>query len=230
MKALSLHWVKIILVVTLLAMLVGGAWFYRSQERVMQAKVQGDLLAVARLKANQISAWRKDQLDDAAAIQDQAFLVQSVTRFFADSSPGNEQDLRARLRNLARQHNLTDILLVDPTGNDHLSLSGPLHQHSGYKAVLATALREQVPEFIDLHTEAQAPKPHLAVIVPLLFSAGQSRTPLGALILVYDASRFLYPLIEFWPTQSKTAETLIVRRNGDHVTFLNALRYRPPGP
>ena len=227
MKALSLHWVKIILVVTLLAMLVGGAWFYRSQERVMQAKVQVDLLAVARLKANQISAWRKDQLDDAAAIQDQAFLVQSVTRFFADSSPGNEQDLRARLRNLARQHNLTDILLVDPTGNDHLSLSGPLHQHSGYKAVLATALREQVPEFIDLHTEAQAPKPHLAVIVPLLFSAGQSRTPLGALILVYDASRFLYPLIEFWPTQSKTAETLIVRRNGDHVTFLNALRYRP---
>jgi two-component system cell cycle sensor histidine kinase/response regulator CckA len=227
MKVFSIHWVKVTLAGTLLAMLIGGAWFYRSQESAMQAKVQGDLLAIARLKVNQISAWRKDQLDDAAAIQDQTFLIQSVTRYFADSNPDNEQDLCARLRNLARQHNLTDILLVDPTGNDHLSLSGPLHQHSGYRAMLTTALRERMPEFIDLHTEVQAPAPHLAVITPLFVSAGQLRKPLGALILVYNASQFLYPLIEFWPTQSKSAETLIVRRNGDHVTFLNALRYQP---
>ena len=227
MKPLSFYWVKVILVVTLLAMLVGGAWFYRSQERAMQAKIEADLLAVARLKVSQISAWRKDQLDDGVAAQDQTFLVQSVTRYLADSSRENEKDLRERLRVLAQQHDLADILLVDPDGNQHVSLTGPLHRHSGYKAILATALRERKPEFIDLLTEEQAPQPHLAVVAPLFFSAGQAQQPLGALILVSDASQFLYPLIEFWPTQSKTAETLIIRRDGDHVTFLNALRYRP---
>ncbi|HAH08082.1 MAG TPA: hypothetical protein DCM05_16420, partial [Elusimicrobia bacterium] len=46
------------------------------------------------------------------------------------------------------------------------------------------------------------------------------------LIARSDPQRYLYPLIQTWPTASRTAETLLVRREGEGVLFLNELRHR----
>ncbi|HLZ20246.1 MAG TPA: PAS domain S-box protein, partial [Smithellaceae bacterium] len=37
---------------------------------------------------------------------------------------------------------------------------------------------------------------------------------------------YLYPMLNRWPTPSKTAETLLVRREGDEVVFLNELKFQ----
>ena len=50
--------------------------------------------------------------------------------------------------------------------------------------------------------------------------------PVGAVILQIDANQFLYPMIQSWPTLSRSAETLLVRRDGDLVLFLNELRHQ----
>lgn len=42
-----------------------------------------------------------------------------------------------------------------------------------------------------------------------------------------DPSSELYPFLERWPTPSETAETLLVRREGDEVLFLSPLRFQP---
>ncbi len=68
--------------------------------------------------------------------------------------------------------------------------------------------------------------PHLSVVVPLFGEGVGPRLPIGAVILVSDAGSFLYPLIQEWPTPSESAETLLVRRDGDGVLFLNELRHR----
>ena len=39
--------------------------------------------------------------------------------------------------------------------------------------------------------------------------------------------RFLFPLLQAWPTPSTTAETLLVRRDGERVLFTH--RHPPPG-
>ena len=48
----------------------------------------------------------------------------------------------------------------------------------------------------------------------------------AAVVLEIDARDFLYPLIQPWPVPSKTAETLLVRRDGNDVLFLNELRHQ----
>jgi PAS domain S-box-containing protein len=53
-----------------------------------------------------------------------------------------------------------------------------------------------------------------------------SSEPIGALLLKIDPERFLYPLIQSWPTPSRSAETLLVRREGNDVVYLNELRHR----
>jgi PAS domain S-box-containing protein len=68
----------------------------------------------------------------------------------------------------------------------------------------------------------QAGHVHIDAAAPVCDEAGK---PVAAFILRADASDFLYPLIRFWPTDSPSAETLLARREGDEVVFLNDVRF-----
>src|ERR1035438_5828812 len=48
----------------------------------------------------------------------------------------------------------------------------------------------------------------------------------GAFLLEIDPYRFLYPLIQSWPSPNLTGETLLVRRDGGDILYLNDLRHR----
>jgi PAS domain S-box-containing protein len=220
------YWIIAFLALALLVLLAGGAWFYHSQEQEVRQEVKADLSSIARLKADQITGWREDRQTDAVSLQSNVFLLRSVARFLADPSDPQAEDLHTRLRILAEQHHYADILMVDPQGKPLLSLSGNLHAHDVYMSVLKIALRKKTPMFTRLHTEAGYPEPHISMVTPLYSAAEGDRKPLGAIILVSDASRFLFPLIQSWPIHSRTAETLLVRRDGEDVLFLNDLRFR----
>ncbi|MCX5648914.1 MAG: diguanylate cyclase, partial [Planctomycetota bacterium] len=66
---------------------------------------------------------------------------------------------------------------------------------------------------------------HLSILVPIFDERDGSR-PLGVLVLRIDPATHLYPDISRWPTPSRTAETLLVRRDGNDALFLNDLRFR----
>jgi PAS domain S-box-containing protein len=68
-------------------------------------------------------------------------------------------------------------------------------------------------------------RPRLDVVAPLSAAAEGTQT-VGALILRVDARAFLYALIWSWPLPSRSAETLLVRRDGDDVLYLNDLRHQ----
>jgi len=63
------------------------------------------------------------------------------------------------------------------------------------------------------------------VLVPILDTADAGR-PLGVLVLRIDPQEYLYPFISRWPVPSATAETLLVRREGNEAVFLNELRFQ----
>jgi PAS domain S-box-containing protein len=50
--------------------------------------------------------------------------------------------------------------------------------------------------------------------------------PLAVVILRSNAETYLYPLIQSWPTPSRSAETLLVQRDGEGLVFLNELRHK----
>ena len=66
----------------------------------------------------------------------------------------------------------------------------------------------------------------LDIFIPLYLAKGRKEEPVGVMILRIDPYHTLYPLIQSWPTPSPTAETLLVRREGDNVLYLNELRHR----
>ncbi|MGO9687894.1 MAG: GAF domain-containing protein [Syntrophobacteraceae bacterium] len=221
------RWIKAALTVMLLALLFGGGWFYRFQEQTVRQEKETDLSAIVRLKAKQIKAWREERLGDAAVLQENPLFVREVARFQADPRDENTMEIRALFHSLSKHYSYADVLLVDPDGRVRLSLSGQTEVHSGYASALAAALRDRKPVFADLYTEAQNLTPRISVIAPLFTSDKQAPKPVGAVILACDASQFLYPTVQAWPTPTKTSETLLVRRDGNDVLFLNDLRYQP---
>jgi len=54
--------------------------------------------------------------------------------------------------------------------------------------------------------------------VPILDGTDHSQA-LGVLALRIDPETYLYPFIRRWPTPSLTAQTLLVRRDGNEAVF-----------
>lgn len=50
--------------------------------------------------------------------------------------------------------------------------------------------------------------------------------PIAVVVLRTDAQKLLFAVLQTWPTPSPTAETMLVRCDGDEVVFLNEMRHR----
>ena len=222
----SPRWLVAILALAVLVLLAGGVWFYRSQEQQLRQHAEEQLEAIADLKVNQIASWRAERLADAAVIAADPFFIEGVAQWLADPQSEQVEYILARFRSVKEQYGYYDVLLVDATGQVRLSLSGRLDPLDEETVQVVTALRDRQPTLTDLHPGSGDLPIHMGVIAPLFAANAQADEPVGAVILQSDATQFLYPLIQSWPTLSDSAETLLVRREGDAVLFLNALRHQ----
>ncbi|HEX7534756.1 MAG TPA: ATP-binding protein, partial [Syntrophales bacterium] len=86
------------------------------------------------------------------------------------------------------------------------------------------ALRTKNVIFSDLRWGEIEKAIHLDIFIPLI--GPKSNNAVGVLLLRIDPFEYIFPLIQSWPTQSVTAETLLARREGDDVVYLNELRHK----
>jgi PAS domain S-box-containing protein len=62
-------------------------------------------------------------------------------------------------------------------------------------------------------------------MAPMFDQPESGAAPIGAVLLQIDATKFLNRVTE-WPVVTETAETMLVRRQGEDVVFLNELRFQ----
>jgi len=183
-----------------------------------------DLAAIAELKAGQVESWLRERDDDANEISDRAGFIERAEQWFKKGDPNAEQFVLARMSTLTRTHGYETVLLRPnglPIMTSH-SMPDPVTDKI-WHGLLKTALSSGKPQRSDLYRDNNG-RIHLDYVVPLRLS-GPNRT-VGALVLRAPIERFLFPLIQSWPTSSPSAETVLARRDGDQVLFLNELRHR----
>ncbi len=207
-----------------LGLAAAGAGFYLSQWRQFSRSAESELSTVARLKVDQISAWREDQIEDAALLAEYPPFVHALEMIVA----GRKDDLAGRLTTLLtfyqRNNDLNEIVLMDMDGRVRLSLNGGKGGvYSDYEIAMAEALRSGRPVITELHSGVHHSQPHVSVLAPVF--SGVNRVPIGVVVLVNDARRFLYPLLRSWPTLSRSAETYLLMREGSDALFLNDVRH-----
>ena len=209
----------------LLALSLGGAWFYQDQESRARRRAEAELESIARLKAKQILEWRLERRGDAALLMDSPFFRNAVTNWLAADGAEIRDQILAKFQALRQNSRYRDVFLVDALGRVRLSLSsGPPSLHTDTLEALANAYRTRQPLLSDLHPATDGSAPKAEAIAPFFAGADPAAEPLGAVVLQDDALEFLYPVTQTWPTPSRTAETMFVRRDGADVLFLNETR------
>ena len=213
--------------IVFLLLLVGGVWFYVSEKNRLIGVSQSDLNAIAQLKIDQIVQWRTERLADAAVVSASPLVSEDLSAFQAGEQSRTTRDFLQYLRTFRDAEHYQDVLLVDAAGTAAVSIDGRPGTLSAEDAPAFRLSDSGVHASVtDLSADPKSIPIHLDVVAPVV-SAGMERVLEGWVILRVDAQEFLFPLIQSWPTSSSSAETLLVRRDGGDVLFLNDLRHRP---
>lgn len=207
-----------------------GVWSYRSQEAQARESVESTLLSVAKMKARDITLWRSERLGDAFDLTQNSFLVGALLRWQAAPEASSRDELLAYFQSTRNHHGYAGYMVVDPQGkallleNGHTEIASPEE-----RAAIDAAVRTREPVLSDLFRSSDAHKLVCLSVVTPVFPAEHALQPAPAclIILRIDAAEYLYPLIQTWPTPSQSAETTLVRREGDSVLFLSDLRRYP---
>ncbi len=199
------------------------------QERAKTAARQ-ELAAVAALKLHQIASWREERLDDAQFFSRAAFVSADVQRYLAaPASPEARSVIVHWLRLLKAGPRYDAVVLFDATLSPRIALPEsaglpPTRVRTLYDLARSTGGAVMG----DLETDGPDGRPSLDLLFPIYADPDLRHVePIGAVVMRLDPARHLFPLTETWPTPSRTAETLLVRRDGNDVLYLNNLRHRP---
>jgi PAS domain S-box-containing protein len=221
--------IGLLLVFILLAsgLVATGHYLFHGMARQHRAEVERQLAIVAEMKVQEITQWRQERLGDGRAFLGNEAFAALVRRVL--DTPGDSTGralLTSWLHRVRLAYRYERVLLIDARGalvTQEPAGPEPVASHLG--ADVQASLRSGQVSLLDLHRDAPGGPIYLSVLVPI--PAGRiGDGAVVVLVLRVDPTVHLYPMLQRWPTPSRTAETLLVRRDGDQVLFLNELRFR----
>jgi len=188
---------------------------------------QQELSAISYLKIRQITQWRLERINDGKFLGENILLVREFSEFLKNpTSLTLRKNIIQSLKSLTENFDYKNALLIEKGGNVRLAypeedtLIG-----DNLKQLLPGIIKHRENVLTDLHKVNRISFVHLDLVVPLIDHTMNDTLVLGLLALRVDPRQVLYPLIESWPTPSKSAETLLLRREGDEIVYLNELRH-----
>lgn len=207
-------------------LLAGLSWL-RLQDSRFREEAARQLAGIARLKTDELVRWRAERIADGRVLQDNAAFHAIVrSRLDGNADGGRGAELEEWLEGVRRGYGYEQVVLAAPDGSPRVALP-PVAQTplARLRRACPEVLRTRETAFLDLEREGPSGPVRAGVLVPLVDRV--SGKPLAAVYLGIDPSEFLFPFISRWPVPSHTAETLLVRREGDAALFLNDLRFAP---
>ena len=213
--------------VIIMGTVVIGFVYYNYQKKTLIAEKQLELSAISYLKIRQISQWRLERIGNGRFLGDNRVLVKKYLEYLKNPADlALRNDIFQSLKSLVENFDYKNALLIENNGNVKLA-------YPAIDTLVGDHLMRLLPEIIeehnivltDLHKATQVSFVHLDLIVPLLDRSRNDTLVLGLLTLRIDPQKVLYPLIQSWPTPSKSAETLLIRREGNEIVYLNELRH-----
>lgn len=217
-----------------LATTVAGYSAFQRYRDTIKSDSQHELSGIAALKIGQITTWMTERKGDAQALRDDPLFSAEVERWLRQGGPDGEVKAKLTGRLVSMQqayaaYGYSAISLFDSQARLRLtSDAGRAPLQGNEKKLVLESMRSGQALFSDLHREKHRSGEVIEIdlAVPLAAGKGKKARRIGAILFHADPGRFLFPLIQQWPTPSASAESLLVRREGGEVVFLNDLRHR----
>jgi PAS domain S-box-containing protein len=219
------NWLLLLLAGLVSILLIAGSYiYYRYEERAIRNEKYNELKSIAELKINQIVRWREEIISDAIVFSQRNFIKISAIQYLDTKGKSTlKGDIFDQLSFLQLQYGYEDVLISSPDGKLFLAPDSNIKTLDPVTIdKIKIAVDQKKVIFTDFYYCKVHKQIHLDVIAPI---TDERKIPIAALILRINPDEFLYPLIQSWPLPSKSAETLIVRKDRDSVLFVNELRH-----
>ena len=210
-----------------LAIALVGYYLITVQHGNLKKQKEDELWAIAEFKASQISSWRRERLTDAETILAIGTLRELVLGL-ASGSPAARDELTRYMERLRDHYQYERVVLTDAANRVLEAVPGvpsaALTAPDAQAWVPAASGQTMISDF---YREGGTDRIFLSLRVSLRPEEGPRTLRQLYLRLDIDPARSLYPLIQRWPTPSRTSETVLARRDGEEVLYLNELRHQP---
>jgi PAS domain S-box-containing protein len=194
--------------------MVGLLAYQADRVQILESRAR-ELTSVGTLKAAEIAAWRRERLADVIRFTRGPTLIRAIER-------ENPADVRLMLSVNRKGGIYDDVLLVASSGKILGSaLAPPPHLPAETTRAVTQAFASRQPVLSDFYMD-EAGSAHIDAVATV---SGATQAEC-VLVLRCNASERLYPLIKAWPGSSTSAESVLVRRDGDQVAYLSCLRHQ----
>jgi PAS domain S-box-containing protein len=199
----------------------------------MKVSIREDLSTIADLKATQIANWKAERSEDAKQMHESPLFQHIAAQYLENRQDTNSRQLLTQWMNVFYQQNdYCRIALLGTEGELVLSIpdkqGNPAPSHKDY---LDEAVETGKIVMIDLHSvtdsdSIEGSRIFMCYMIPVIDPTEASKETVGVWFVQLDPSKYLYPIVHTWQGKSRTAETLLVRREGNEVVYLNELRHK----
>ncbi|MGK2952328.1 MAG: PAS domain S-box protein, partial [Thiobacillus sp.] len=209
----------VLVILALTVPMIGFAVFSLSVKQV-EDNVFEDLRAVAESKTKQTEDWLAERRNDAEELTASSGFSEQVNAIQRGDAPARDA-VRSRLTALLKTFSFDHIVLLDARGRTLLTAGKPIMTGAVGAALARSAAATGKVQMSDLFRDVTGHL-HLGFAVPLFVKSD----PVGAVLLYLSPEIYLFPDMQTWPMAGRSGETLLVRRDGEAVLFLNELRHR----
>jgi PAS domain S-box-containing protein/putative nucleotidyltransferase with HDIG domain len=189
----------------------------------LRADSEQALLAVAHLKKAQIENHLIENISDGVIFTYRPAVWRRLDS--AGASPAPQPDLDAAITQTRKAYGYRAIVLLDARGR-------PVHPAADARfdalvnAAASAAVQSRQSAFVDMHRVAGNALAY-GMVHPVFRGGNQQADVIGAVYIEVDPAQQLLPLVAEWPGNSPSAESVLVRRDGNEAVFLATLRHKP---
>lgn len=223
----SLAFILVVFAVIITGVATIGVFSYKTYTAQLQQQAERQLDSIANLKINGLNDWRGERKGDAEAIsQNPTFPLLAQVVLTSPDDSTSSRAMQSWLDTLKNAYKYDRILFIDVEGTVRISSpKDDVEVNSYLLESLNGSLITGKVTWTDFHRHEDG-SIHLTVTAPV-FAGQDLHKPLGAVVFEIDPNTWLYPYLQEWPTVSETAETLLVRHEGDEAVYLNPTRFNP---
>jgi signal transduction histidine kinase len=204
-----------------------GLGFLQLQRQTLIKEKRGDLATIADLKVASILQWRKERIVEANSIHNNGMMSRQISEFVSGRpNPNFLEEFRVWAANLTDISGYRRIMLLRPDGRLLASYSEENASFSrDYSEMIKGVLKEELIVLTDLHLDETTQQISLNLLIPIISSLKGDIKIVAVMVMEIDPYHDLFPIVESWPAASKSAETLLVRQDGNDILYLNELRF-----
>lgn len=215
------------LAATILCLMIAAFLLFMAQKNHAKEEKYKELHAIADLKEKQIIQWRSERTADGLFFYSNPFFRGLIGKYTSQNASSLIKDITDWLLPLYNNHDYLNIILFDSSGKEILRMNQndlSLNQ-SDIKRIVKTSELNEVT-LSNLIRDEITNTIFMDNVVPLLIETNGKKNKVGILLFRIDPQINLFPLIQSWPVQTRTAETILLRFENESFVVLNELRHR----